>query len=223
MFKSADPDYFISHVDVTRIAEYRARGGEADRRSVDRAPVPPPQREPPRHHRADRGPRARRRQRVRAGVRHALRRARVGDLRPVGAGVRRAPRRRRHPASRAPHGPRPGARGHAERARTTTRSWPNATAGSTARCPPKTLDDFVSSLAHRIAALPAAGPPRSRTASMRSRLHRPRTSAAIRISSSRRRARARDATPDRAAIKRGFQTRDAEMDLDRMVAELAER
>lgn len=23
MFKSADPDYFISHVDVTRIKEYR--------------------------------------------------------------------------------------------------------------------------------------------------------------------------------------------------------
>jgi enoyl-CoA hydratase/carnithine racemase len=32
VFKSADPDYFISHVDVTRIKEYRAeaaRTGEA--------------------------------------------------------------------------------------------------------------------------------------------------------------------------------------------------
>jgi enoyl-CoA hydratase/carnithine racemase len=28
---SADPDYFISHVDLTRIAEYRAEAGEADR------------------------------------------------------------------------------------------------------------------------------------------------------------------------------------------------
>ncbi len=31
VFKSADPDYFISHVDVTRIKENRARRGEAER------------------------------------------------------------------------------------------------------------------------------------------------------------------------------------------------
>ena len=36
VFKSADPDYFISHVDVTRSKKYRAGGGEADRRSIDR-------------------------------------------------------------------------------------------------------------------------------------------------------------------------------------------
>src|SRR5918911_5761992 len=28
VFKSADPDYFISHVDVTRIAEYRAEAAK---------------------------------------------------------------------------------------------------------------------------------------------------------------------------------------------------
>ena len=33
VFKSADPDYFISHVDLTQVAEYRAGSGEADRRS----------------------------------------------------------------------------------------------------------------------------------------------------------------------------------------------
>ena len=36
VFKSADPDYFISHVDVTKISEYRAGGGTADRRSIHR-------------------------------------------------------------------------------------------------------------------------------------------------------------------------------------------
>ena len=106
VFKSADPDYFISHVDVTRIKEYRAGGGEADRRSVDRPAVSPSERKPPRHHRADRGSRTRRRQRVRAGVRHALCRARVGDFRSAGAGVRCDPRRGRHPTPHAPHGPR---------------------------------------------------------------------------------------------------------------------
>ena len=108
VFKSADPDYFIPHVDVTRIPRVPGRGGEADRRSIDRPPVSPSERKPPRHHRADRGSRARRRQRVRAGVRHALCRAGVGDLRSAGAGVRCDPRRRRRATPRAPHGPRAG-------------------------------------------------------------------------------------------------------------------
>jgi hypothetical protein len=42
VLKSADPDYFISHVDVTRIEEYRAEAatptGEA---SIARAPHGP--------------------------------------------------------------------------------------------------------------------------------------------------------------------------------------
>ena len=31
VFKSADPDYFISHIDVTRIGEYREAAAEPDR------------------------------------------------------------------------------------------------------------------------------------------------------------------------------------------------
>ena len=87
MFESADPDYFIPHVDVTRIREYREEAAKLPRRSVDRALVSPSQRQSPRHHRADRGPRTRRRQRTRAGLRHALRRAGVSDLRSDRAGV----------------------------------------------------------------------------------------------------------------------------------------
>ena len=36
VFKSADPDYFISHVDVTKIKEYREEAAKlsANRRSV---------------------------------------------------------------------------------------------------------------------------------------------------------------------------------------------
>jgi hypothetical protein len=44
VFKSADPDYFISHVDVTRIEGYRReaakRGlGSRNRRAIDASPV----------------------------------------------------------------------------------------------------------------------------------------------------------------------------------------
>ena len=188
-------------------------GGEADRRAVDRAAVSPSQREPARHDRADRGSRPRRRQRVRAGVRHALRRARVGDLQPVRAGVRSDPRRRRRPAPHAPHGPRPGARGHVERATTTTRSWPNGTAGSTARCPP--TSSTISSGRSPIGS-PGSRPPAtswSRTGSTRSRSRRSRISVAIPISSARACASPRPRAGSQAALKRGFQTRDAEMDL----------
>src|SRR5215813_9619935 len=85
VFRSADPDYFISHVDVTRIEEYREEAaklvGEASigllfrRLSASRL-VSIAQIEG----------RARRRQRVRAGVRHALCRARVSDFRSAGGG-----------------------------------------------------------------------------------------------------------------------------------------
>ena len=55
VFKSADRDYFISHVDVTRLTGVSRGGFEADWRSVDRAPVSLSERKPPCHHRADRG------------------------------------------------------------------------------------------------------------------------------------------------------------------------
>jgi enoyl-CoA hydratase/carnithine racemase len=38
VFKSADPDHFISHVDLTRIS-VPGGGREADRRGIDRSPV----------------------------------------------------------------------------------------------------------------------------------------------------------------------------------------
>jgi enoyl-CoA hydratase/carnithine racemase len=115
VFKSADPDYFISHVDVTRIKEYREEAakltGEASiallfrHLSVSRL-VTIAQIEG-----RVRGAGSE----IRAGVRYALCRARVGDLRPAGAGLRYHPRRGRCPIPRAPHGPSQGARGHVER------------------------------------------------------------------------------------------------------------
>ena len=87
VFTSAAPDYFIAHVDVTRITEYREEAakltGEASIALLFRHLSA----KPPRHHRADRGSRTRRRQRVRAGLRHALRQP---EKRPI-----RQPRGRR--------------------------------------------------------------------------------------------------------------------------------
>ena len=115
VFKSADPDYFISHVDVTRINEYRQEAakltGEASIALLFRHLSA----KPPRHHRADRGAGTRRGQRVRPGVRYALCRARVSDFRSAGAGVRPDPWRGRCPALGAPPGPRAGARSPVER------------------------------------------------------------------------------------------------------------
>ena len=67
VFKSADPDYFISHVDVTRIKEYR-QAAKLTGEAVNRTPVSASERKPPDHHCSDRRSRMRRRQRVRAGV-----------------------------------------------------------------------------------------------------------------------------------------------------------
>src|SRR5581483_7426467 len=109
VFTSADPDYFISHVDVTRIAEYRAEAtklvGEPSIALLFR------------HLSASRLVSiAQIEGRVRARLRHALRRAGIGDLRSVRAGVRCHPGWRRRAAPRPAHGPRPCARGHLERA-----------------------------------------------------------------------------------------------------------
>jgi len=88
-------------------------------------------------------------------------------------------------------------------------------------CPPARL--AISSDRSHIGSpgfrLPAIS--RSRTGSMRSRLHRPTTSVAIPIYSARACTTPR---PKRiqAAMKRGFQTRDAEMDLARMLGDLAD-
>jgi enoyl-CoA hydratase/carnithine racemase len=49
VFKSADPEYFISHVDVGAHHRVPAEGGEADRRTFDRPPVSASERKPPDH------------------------------------------------------------------------------------------------------------------------------------------------------------------------------
>jgi enoyl-CoA hydratase/carnithine racemase len=48
VFRSADPDYFISHVDVTRIKEYRQEAAKLCRRRVDRPSFSLSEREPTR-------------------------------------------------------------------------------------------------------------------------------------------------------------------------------
>ena len=92
MFKSADPDYFISHVDVTRIDEYRVEGGVATGGGAIALSFRHLSASRVRHHRADRGSRTRRRERVRAGLRHALCRARVSDFLSVRARASANPR-----------------------------------------------------------------------------------------------------------------------------------
>ncbi len=116
VFKSADPDYFISHVDVTRIREYRDEAaklvGEPSIALLFR------------HLSASRLVTiAQIEGRVRgAGSEFVLacdmRFAAhgVGDFRSAGAGVGCDPRRRRRTTPRSPHGPRESARGHVERA-----------------------------------------------------------------------------------------------------------
>jgi enoyl-CoA hydratase/carnithine racemase len=115
VFKSADPDYFISHVDVTRIGEYREAAvkltGEASlgllfrylssSRFVTIAQI---------EGRA-RG----------AGSEFVLacdlRFAGDGDLRPARGRVRAASGRGWHPAPHASNGPGASARSHSERSR----------------------------------------------------------------------------------------------------------
>jgi enoyl-CoA hydratase/carnithine racemase len=89
--------------------------------------------------------------------------------------------------------------------------------------PAKALDGFVGALAQRIAALPAGA-----LAMVKARVDAITLAAAadFRRDSELFLEAARDAETQRrigAAMKRGFQTRDAEMDLDRMIAELGER
>ena len=53
VFKSGDGDYFISHVDVTRIKQYREEASKTDRRAFHRASVSPSERKPSCYHRAN--------------------------------------------------------------------------------------------------------------------------------------------------------------------------
>jgi len=89
--------------------------------------------------------------------------------------------------------------------------------------PAKALDAFVSALAERIAALPAGG-----LAMVKARVDAITLAAAadFRRDSELFLEATRDAETQRrigAAMQRGFQTRDGEMDLDRMVTALGQR
>jgi enoyl-CoA hydratase/carnithine racemase len=89
--------------------------------------------------------------------------------------------------------------------------------------PAEALGNFVSSLAHRIAAFPAVGlafvKERVDAITLAPAVDFRRDSDLFLVASRNSETQGRI----RAAMKRGFQTRDAEMDLGRMVAELADR
>jgi len=57
VFKSFDADYFIPHVDVTRIKEYREEAAKLTGEPSIALLFRPSERKPSRHHRADRGSR----------------------------------------------------------------------------------------------------------------------------------------------------------------------
>ena len=206
VFKSADPDYFISHVDVTKIKEYREEAakltGEASIALLFR------------HLSASRLVTiAQIEGRVRGAgsefvlacdMRFAARESAIFGQPEPAFGV--IPGARRRPTPRAPHGPRAGARSHVERGGLRRGAWPNGTAGSTARCPP--TRSAISSDRSLIGS-PGFRPPamsRSRTGSMRSRSRRPRISVAIPISSARACETLEAQRRAQAAFEHGFQT-----------------
>ena len=190
VFKSADPDYFISHVDVTRIGEYREAAakltGEASlgilfrylsaSRLVTIAQIEG---------------------RVRGvgsefvlacDMRFAARGSAIFSQMEAGFGLIPGAGGALHLARLM------GAAGRWRSCwarRTTTRIWLSATAGSIARCPPTRWAN--SSDRWRLGSPDFRPPPasRSKTGSMRSRSRRPRTSVASPISSWRPRARPR--------------------------------
>jgi hypothetical protein len=159
-----------------------ASRGESHRRTVDRPALPLPQRKEPHHDRVDRGARSRRRQRVRARVRHPVRGSRLRAVRPTGGGVRACSL-----AGATQHLSRPMGRGRAlevmlsaeddvaelaERYGWVNRALP-ATSWATSSVPPRSGS-------------PASRQPRwrrSRTGWARSPSHRPTTSGATPTSS----------------------------------------
>ena len=219
VFKSADPDYFIPHVDVTRIGEYRAEAakltGEASiallfhhlsaSRLVTIAQIEG---------------------RVRGAgsefvlacdMRFAARESAIfGQIEPAfgvlpGGGA-------------AQHLARLMGRGRALEVMLSAEDYDAELAeryGWINRAlPADELGDFVSSLAHRIAGFPAAG-----QAAVKDRVN------AIALAPAEDFRRDSDLFGEgvrkpeaqgriQAAMKRGFQTRDAEMDLARMLGEL---
>ena len=219
VFKSADPDYFISHVDLTRVTEYRAEAakltGEASigllfrHLSVSRL-VSIAQIEG----------------RVRAAgsefvlacdMRFAARESAIfGQFEPA---FGQLPGGGRCPAPHAPHGSRASARGDAER-RGLRRRGGGALRLDQPRAAGRCASGFVSSLAHRIAGFPAAG-----QVAVKERVN---AIALAPVEDFRRdsdlfgeEVRAPDAQRlIAAALKQGFQTRGAELALSQMLGEL---
>jgi len=106
---------------------------------------------------------------------------------------------------------------------TTTQSWRSDTAGSRGALPAKALNEFVRSLAHRVAAFPAGG-----QVAVKERVN------AIGLAPVEDFRRDSDLFGEgvrkpeaqgriEAAMKDGFQTRDAEKDLGRWLRDLADR
>jgi enoyl-CoA hydratase/carnithine racemase len=222
VFKSADPDYFISHVDVTKIKEYRAEAakltGEASiallfrylsvSRLVTIAQI------------AGRVRAAGNEFVLACDMRFAARESAIFSqpeaafgLVPGGGG--------------AQHLVRLIGRGRALEVMLSAQDYDADLAeryGWINRAlPAKALDDFVRSLAHRIASFPAAG-----QVVVKDRVN------AVALAPVEDFRRDSDlfgegaGKPEaqrqfQAAFKRGFQTRDAELDLGRMLGELADQ
>ena len=117
VFESALPDFYLSHFDLTGklgnvMTRYRPHGLTHSDGHV-RAPNEGAGRQP----RKNPGLRARREQRVRPCLRHALRLAREHETRSPRTRGRAASRRRRHRAPSPSGGTRAGARNRSERQR----------------------------------------------------------------------------------------------------------
>ena len=142
----------------------------------------------------------------------------VRDFQPAGACVWRGSRRGRRPTSDASHRPRPCARGHVERgdydAELAERyGWINRALPASTR----TTSFGHSPIGSPSFLLPASSLSRSGLTQSRSRWWR--TFVAISISSAKARKSRRPKAVS-AAFKRGFQTRDAEMDPGRLLGQL---
>jgi enoyl-CoA hydratase/carnithine racemase len=222
VFKSADPDYFISHVDVTRIAEYRAEAAKLTGEPSIALQF--------RHLSASRIVTiAQIEGRVRAAgsefvlacdMRFAARESAIfGQFEPAFGQV--------PGGGAAQHLTRLMGRARALEVMLSAQDYDADLAeryGWLNRAlPASALDDFVSSLAHRIAGFPAAG-----HAAVKDRVN---ATALAPVDDFRRDSnlfgeavRSREAQRRLgAAIERGFQTRDTELDLPRLLGDLPGR